>query len=339
MTTAGAVRLSIAMCTYNGQRHLPAQLESIVAQSRPPDEMVVRDDGSHDGTPALLEQFKATAPFPVTLELDRRRVGSTAGFGEVVGRCTGDVIALADQDDVWLPDKLATVRGAFESDPQLTMLFHDSTVVSKTGRLLHPSVWWLNDFRRRRRAAFEADPLRALLSRPFCSGSTIAFRRGATRVLLPFPDVLRDSSAPMMHDHWISLVLAALGGVVALDRPLIDYRRHPDQQIGIPWYHMRRVLPPSFWGLRELTVSRSRRDRRLSSLSLQLAALTDRLEAEGTTSPVGDQIAEYRAHLAARVALPRARIRRVRAIRDESRTGRYRAFSHGALTAVADLVR
>src|SRR5258706_6945784 len=97
---------SVAMCTCNGAAYLADQLESIAAQSRLPDELVVRDDASVDDTPAVIQAFAARAPFPVRFERNADRLGSTRNFDGAIAACTGDLIALSDQDDVWHQDKV-----------------------------------------------------------------------------------------------------------------------------------------------------------------------------------------------------------------------------------------
>ena len=101
------LRFSVVLSTYNGERFLEHQLASLSGQQRLPDELVIRDDSSTDRTYGILERFAATAPFAVTLMRGDRRLGSTPSFELALGRCTGDVVALCDQDDVWLPGKLA----------------------------------------------------------------------------------------------------------------------------------------------------------------------------------------------------------------------------------------
>jgi len=104
--------VSVALCTYNGAAYLGEQLDSIVAQSRPPDELVVCDDGSTDGTVGLLQAFVPEAPFPVRLYRNERNRGFAKNFERAISLCTGDFIALSDQDDVWKPEKLARLATA-----------------------------------------------------------------------------------------------------------------------------------------------------------------------------------------------------------------------------------
>src|SRR5437588_7313199 len=106
-------RISIAMCTYNGARFLREQLDSFAAQSRLPDEVVICDDGSTDGTADIVRTFASGAPFPVHFHVNEPRLGITRNFERAAGLCTGSIIFFSDQDDVWLPDKLDRFAEAF----------------------------------------------------------------------------------------------------------------------------------------------------------------------------------------------------------------------------------
>ncbi len=107
------LRISIALATFNGAQFLKEQLESLVEQTFLPAELVVTDDGSTDETLAILEWFADVAPFPVSVHRNEHRLGYGINFLKAASLCSGDVIAFADQDDVWLPAKLERLRKAF----------------------------------------------------------------------------------------------------------------------------------------------------------------------------------------------------------------------------------
>ena len=109
------MKISVAMCTFNGAEFLPAQLESIFAQTRRPDEIVICDDGSSDETQQLLTKFAAKSPVPIALKLNQQNLGSVKNFEQAIKLCNGDVIALGDQDDVWRHDKLESIEHAFRN--------------------------------------------------------------------------------------------------------------------------------------------------------------------------------------------------------------------------------
>src|SRR3954447_12057972 len=123
------MKASIAMCTYNGAPFLRAQLDSLLAQRRLPDEVVICDDASNDETVQILEDFSQTAPFHVRLSLNRSNLGVIKNFENAIGACTGDIIFLCDQDDVWRADKIESVARIFESCPRTGLVLSDAELV------------------------------------------------------------------------------------------------------------------------------------------------------------------------------------------------------------------
>src|ERR1022692_2995726 len=107
-----ALSISVAMCTFDGGRFLSAQLESIAAQTRPPDELVVCDDGSSDASGNIIKDFARRAAFPTRLVVNDKHLGSTKNFEQAISLCQGTIVALADQDDVWYPHKLQRIEKA-----------------------------------------------------------------------------------------------------------------------------------------------------------------------------------------------------------------------------------
>ena len=201
------LRLSIAMATYNGARFLPQQLDSFVAQDRLPDELVVCDDGSTDATLDILHAFAATAPFSVRIERNETNLGFVRNFEKALSLCSGDVIFLSDQDDVWLPAKLARVEAEFLADPALKGTINDMIITD--GDLNHSGVTQLGTIR-----------ATSFGERRFIAGCCAAIRRDMLETLFPFP---ADNFA---HDSWIGDTCEALGARRILSEPLQLYRRH-----------------------------------------------------------------------------------------------------------------
>ena len=100
MSNVKSSTVSVALCTYNGERFLQEQLDSIAMQTWTPDEVVVGDDGSSDSTLEILERWKQSVPFSVRIERNERNLGFAKNFESTLSRCTGDVVFLCDQDDV-----------------------------------------------------------------------------------------------------------------------------------------------------------------------------------------------------------------------------------------------
>ena len=129
------------MCTFDGADYVRAQLDSIAAQSQPPEEIVVCDDRSNDDTAQIVRDFAASANFPVRIEINERRLGPLANFGKAIGLCRGDVVFLSDQDDIWKPHKMARMLELLDSierqhETPLPILVHSDLEV--VGPALEP---------------------------------------------------------------------------------------------------------------------------------------------------------------------------------------------------------
>lgn len=230
------MRLSVALCTYNGAAHLPAQLASLAAQTRRPDELVVCDDRSADDTVPLLERFAAAAPFAVRLHRNETTLRSTKNFEQAVARCTGQVIFLCDQDDVWEPDKLARFERAFAADPAVGLVASDLSVIDGAGTPVGRRVWADIPFPPADQAAVEAGGGPALWVRyNTVTGAAAAFRADLRGLLLPIPP-------EWVHDGWVALLAAAVSGVRLIRDPLTRYRVHSGQQIGSAPLTVRRQI-------------------------------------------------------------------------------------------------
>jgi glycosyltransferase involved in cell wall biosynthesis len=222
------MKLSVRMCTYNGAPYLSEQLQSIAAQTRPPDELVVCDDGSTDATRRILEAFAADVSIPVRLYVNERTLGSTRNFERAIGLCAGEIIALADQDDVWRPEKLARAAAILGAFPEVGLVFSDAALVDAAARPLGRRLWEVvggtraaRQLRRRDRA------FRLLLPGWTVTGATMAFRAKFRPLVLPIP-----ADIAMIHNGWIALMISTVARVHFIDEPLMLYRQHGAQQIG-----------------------------------------------------------------------------------------------------------
>jgi len=327
------MKISVAMCTYNGAAFLPAQLQSIMAQTRPPDEIVICDDGSSDNTRALLEQFKEQSSIPITLHFNEQNLGSVKNFEQAITLCTGDVIALSDQDDVWRTDKLALFENVLNKAPSAGMVFSDASIVDEDLKPLNRRMWDEVGFDARKRNLVRTGrALEVLITGWTVTGATMAFRSRFVKLSLPIPDGIA-----MIHDGWIALTIAAVADVVALDDPLIQYRQHAQQQIGAP---TRKDQAPELRGMQAVETAFRRRN---SSTDLHkiLETLEARLLAhsnEFDTRKALSFVSEYAFHLNVRANLPQRRLNRVPSILRELLSLRYHEYGNGFKSAAKDLI-
>lgn len=220
-------RISIALATYQGARFLEAQLDSLRRQATLPCELVIGDDGSSDGTAEIIERFAATAPFPVLFQRNATRLNYRANFIEVARRCTGDLIAFCDQDDVWHEDKLTRCAVPF-ADPDVMLVCHDANVIDAEDRPAGGTIVV------RDKGAWR--PSQRPLNLQYAL--TMVFRRCLNDHydlwLKSIDESAADRSQHAAHDQWIYFLATVLGRVVNIDEKLLDYRQHGSNAIGIP---------------------------------------------------------------------------------------------------------
>ena len=323
---ADRLTVSVALCTYNGEAFLQEQLDSIAAQTRLPDELVIGDDRSADSTLALIERFRATAPFPVRLLARQVNVGTTANFSETTGATSGDLVFLSDQDDRWVPRKIERMVAEFVRRDDLLALHTNARLVDASG-----APQGLDLFTAYEVSSEERDQLRtghafdALIRRNLATGATMAVRRSLLQTAMPAP-------SEWVHDEWLAIIASTLGpaAVDFLDEPLIDYRQHDRNQIGA------RKL-----SLREKVVKASEKPGDYYTKQLGRATvLLDRLLSLGPIVAPGrvEQVGDKLAHLRAREALPTNRLARLRPIAREYFAGGYRRYSTGMKSLVRDLL-
>src|SRR5690349_19537810 len=321
------------MCTYNGAEFLPAQWESILAQSRRPDEIVVCDDGSSDDTRSLLEKFAAESSIPVKLRFNEKNLGSVRNFEQAIRLCTGDVIALSDQDDVWRSDKLQAIEAAFDNSPNAGLVFSDAEIVDQSLEPLGRGMWSEVCFEPyKQKLIARGRALEVLITGWTVTGATMAFRSQFVNLSLPIPDGIA-----MIHDGWIALTIAAVAEVVAIDEPLIKYRQHERQQIGAP---ARPELKAQPRGVQAIETAFRRRNR-TAELQKILEALEERLLVQARNYDTRKALAfvsDYSFHLNVRANLPQRRLNRLPRILRELLTRRYHEYANGFKSAAKDLV-
>lgn len=218
--------ISVALCTYNGELYIAEQIQSILDQTVLPNEIIICDDGSTDLTLELLRKVSARSPIPIYIYENEHNLGSTKNFEKAINLCKGDIIFLADQDDLWHKSKVEIFKACFSSNPRLQAAFSNGDMMDARGNNLGFTLWnayGLNDHKQARLNNGKA--LEVLLKHNVVTGATMAFRSGYKNLIFPIPNL-------WVHDGWIALLLSAVGEIKCIDQPLIRYRQHGSQQIG-----------------------------------------------------------------------------------------------------------
>lgn len=230
-------KLSVALCTYNGEQFLQRQLDSILNQTVPVTEIIVVDDVSTDNTINILDDYAAKYPGIFTIIKNQKNTGARKNFETAISMCKGDIIFLSDHDDSWTSVKVERVIAHFEAHPEDKVVFTNASFIDGNDQPFPSSLWDVNMFTKEVRE-FTADKknlLRFLLKyNKVVTGATLAVRQSFVHQILPFRLMHK-----FWHDAWIAFVAAGHFALGYIDEPLIRYRLHQKQQVG--WLYIQKI--------------------------------------------------------------------------------------------------
>jgi glycosyltransferase involved in cell wall biosynthesis len=288
-------------------------------QTRSPDELVVCDDHSTDSTIEILQNFAASAGFPVRITRNEHNLGVVANFERAIQLCQGDLIALSDQDDIWDPMRLERSQQEFIAHPEVGLVFSDADIIDDQDQSTGMRLWLNFGFEGERKQRLLAGDYTVLAKNRFVTGATVMFRSRLRENCLPV-------GSGWLHDEWIAATAAAVADLAPIELPLIRYRKHTSQQVGLS-------PSPSF---------RERQQRHWSELSRQIGLLDEmcgRLSKQSLT-PRGEALFScYKAHLRFarfRYELPARRIGRLSAMLREYAS--YSTLGSGVRSMATDFV-
>ncbi len=208
-------KISVALTTYNGQDYIKEQLYSIINQSLSPYEIIICDDNSTDETLTIVETI-AKSHTQIKIYPNKANLGINLNFQKAISLCTGDYIALSDQDDIWRPAKLMTQLASLlvfkDNNDKGLLSLHDLSTISSTGDLQLQSIY--------KNRTKSIQPRSTLLFANNYWGCTMMFNNALKNIILPFPKEIH------AHDHWIALNAYCCGQIITIEEPLIQYRRH-----------------------------------------------------------------------------------------------------------------
>ncbi|EIF44085.1 glycosyl transferase family protein [gamma proteobacterium BDW918] len=206
-------KISVAMCTYNGERFLAEQLDSILNQTYKNIELVVVDDVSTDGTLRLLDEY-AARDGRIRVIRNSENIGFVRNFEKAMGECSGEFIALADQDDIWFPEKIETL---YSEIGESWLIYSEVSPVDFEGNLLDISFPNVNRLEGR-------CPL-ALMLNNCVTGHASLIRRELLHLAMPA------MSEMPFHDQWLAIVAASRGKLKASNKVLSFYRQHENNAV------------------------------------------------------------------------------------------------------------
>lgn len=203
------INISVAMAVYNGEKYLNAQMDSILKQLDTEDEVIVSLDPSTDKSEAILKDYCSKDQRIKLLKGPGK--GVIKNFENALRFCSKELIFLSDQDDEWLPDKVAVLRKYFTTHKDVAVVLHDARIVDENRNVIGKSFF--------EKRGCKLGILKNIVKNSYI-GCCMAFRKDVLEHALPFPEKLP------MHDQWIGIVGECIGRNVLLKRPLIYYRRH-----------------------------------------------------------------------------------------------------------------
>lgn len=207
----------VILATYNGEKYVSEQIESILSQTIPPKHIYIRDDASTDSTLEVLNAYNYRDDITIIAGIDN--VGYIKNFEALISYAKSDVVFFSDQDDVWLPNKAALILDVFEVHQNAKTVFSNAFV---SNQLLDNvgDLWGLFGFSK------EQNGLHRLLENNYVTGATMAVRRNFLNKNTPFP-------VNIPHDYYIAFISAINDGLYACDIKTMKYRQHSGNVIGI----------------------------------------------------------------------------------------------------------
>lgn len=221
--------VEILMAVYNGEAFLAEQIDSILCQSDGRWHLTVSDDGSTDGSGAIIDEYVRRHPDRIARHFSGRRFGNARDhFFHLMARCDADYMLFCDQDDVWRPEKVARTRQALEEAESAwgrdmpLLVFSDQTPTDAELKPLAPSLM------RYQNQYFSCFDYRSLLIQNVVTGGAMGINRALARLGGRFGD----GSGIIMHDWWLAVVAARFGRIVYIDESLGAYRQHGENAVG-----------------------------------------------------------------------------------------------------------
>jgi len=227
------MKISICLCTYQGEDYLTKQLKSYVAQTVLPDELIVCDDGSTDGTLKILRDFAQRAPFLVKIHRNENTLGPSNNFMNCMRNASGDVVLLSDQDDIWSPQKIEVFKNVFSRDSEVKFAYSDAELIDYKGNNIAPSFLAVKKINENRRQ-YESLSKFLFFNHGFVNGFLLGLRKEFIRQMFQFIDE-KKYTMQFGHDHFIAVMAAHLyqkEQIVGINSPLVKYRQHEAQALG-----------------------------------------------------------------------------------------------------------
>jgi glycosyltransferase involved in cell wall biosynthesis len=225
------MKLSVALCTYNGEKFIKEQIDSILSQTLAVNEIIICDDGSNDNTISILEGYQKKHPDILKIFKNELNLKSVKNFEKAISLCTGDIIFLSDQDDIWKINKTDDYVAFFLQNPNISTIASNGYCINEKSEILKKyALWDIPQFLKEEQINFDYHKLIFYVIN-VATGASMAFRKELCSEILPFPIIKN-----FHHDEWIAMVSSRKEQFILLNDKYFYYRIHSNQQVGGVFY-------------------------------------------------------------------------------------------------------
>lgn len=226
------MKISVALCTYNGALFIKKQLDSILNQiDFKIDEIIVCDDNSTDTTIDILNNYKEKYPTIFSIYKNETNLGSTKNFEKAITLCSGDYIFLSDQDDIWKENKVKTILSVFDKNPNAEGVFSNADIIDQNDKLVPNITIWDSIFFLEKELPKPIDFFNVISKNGnVVTGGTLCIKKIVKDFIFPFTD-------EVLHDEKIANILTLRESLFYSTENLISYRLHEKQQVGMKNIH------------------------------------------------------------------------------------------------------
>lgn len=227
------MKISVALCTYNGSKYLTKQIESILNQEdHIPDEIIICDDKSTDDTLKIITEYEAFYPNIFKIYINEINLGSTKNFEKAISLCSGDYIFLSDQDDIWKNNKIQKILAIFNKNPNAEGVFSNADLIDKDNNPIKSLTIWDSVFFLEKELPKPIDFFNITSKNGnVVTGATLCIKGCIKDLVFPFTD------DDVLHDEKIANILALRKTLFYSIENLISYRIHDKQQVGVKNIH------------------------------------------------------------------------------------------------------
>ena len=215
-------KVDILLATYNGEKYIREQIESILNQTHKEFRLLISDDGSTDGTRNILNEYKEKDN-RVKIFFQERNLGVVKNFEFLLNKVEAKYYMFSDQDDIWKEEKIEKSLNKIEEGYDL--VYSDLEVVDENLNVTYSSYWKLKGIYNKIK---KYNNFKSLYLNNFVTGCTIISKKELINSFMPLPN----TSKFVLHDYWISLIISQNGKIAYIEEPLIKYRQHKNNKVG-----------------------------------------------------------------------------------------------------------